>query len=130
MKGKTAFFHTVSPGLWSPCHLCGRLKCFLSAQNSAAASSLLKTFAVSSAIQPSAASPWTSRSAASPGRGLPLQESHFWIELPNTTRKQLVKVFSTCLTVPHSMQCHSLSCEILPKHQLHRTAIEHFLFLI
>lgn len=116
-----------SPGQWSPYHLCGKSKCFLSEQSSVAASSWLKTSAASSASRPSAACPWAWRSAVSPGQGLPLQVSHFWIELPNTTRRQLVKMART--TIP-SVLCHSRSYEILPKHQLYSTSAEHFLFLI
>lgn len=83
---------SVLPGRWSLCHPCGRSECFLSTQSSAAASSWLKTSAVSSASRPSAASPWTWGSAVSPGLGLPLQVSHSWIVLPNTTRERLVKM--------------------------------------
>lgn len=89
VRAKINWIPSVSPGQWSPYHLCGKWECFLSAQSNAAASSWLETSAVSWASQPSAASPWTWRSAASPSRGLPLQVSHSWIELRNTTRKHL-----------------------------------------
>lgn len=113
----------VWPGQLSPCHLCGRSVCSLSVQSNAAASSWLKTSVVSWASQPSAASPWTWRSAVSPGQGLPLQGSHSWIELPNTTREKLEKQI-----YQSPMHCHNRSNETLPKHQHCSFAAEHFPF--
>lgn len=109
-----AYNPSVIPGLWSPCHLCGRSKCCPSTQSSAAASSWLNSSAVSWASQPSAASPWTWRSVVSPARSLPLQVSRSWIVLPNTTREQLVKV--SWIAIPRVL-CHSRSRETLSKHQ-------------
>lgn len=87
------------PARWSPCHLCGRSECFLSAQSSAAASFSPETSVVSSASRPSAASPWIWRSAARPGSDR-AQDSHSWIVLRNATRKKSVEVSETFSYIP------------------------------
>lgn len=102
----------LPPALLSPCHLCGRSKCFPSTQSNVAASSSPSPSAVSWATRPSVASPWTWRSVGSPGRGFLLQVSHSWTVLQNTTTVWSVSVINTSTKV----LCCSKSCETLPKH--------------
>lgn len=113
IRTKINHIPSVSPGQWSPCHLCGRSACFLSAQSNAVASSWLTTSVVSWASRPLAASPWTWRSAASPGQGLPLQVSHSWIVLPNTRTKQLETFQDPQRAVSHSEQWNITKTSVL-----------------